>query len=144
MDKLLSYNFFMAHRAITKHMNEIFGEEREITITQLFALWAVDENSGHNLTYIAKKLCMDRTTLFRTIDRMADLINLGRVSGHRSLSPKLTKLGKDLLSNYMDISESKDKKLYSFVDSLDSFMSSLRTIVSSIGYGSKTKEEKKK
>lgn len=139
MDKLFSYNFLKSHRAIVRFMNSIFLNKKHLTVTQMFALWAVHSNQGGNLTSISKALSMDRTTLFRTLDRLKDFIIVEK-KGHdnRSLALKLTPKGKDLVESLSAEIEARDKELCEKVGlDLPFFLKFFGSVDKSIGYDKK-------
>lgn len=137
MDKLLSFKFLKANRAITKYMNLPFVAGRhKITITQLFALWGVKNYRGYNLTDISKKLCMERTTLYRTVDKMKDLVDCNKGIGKRApIYPKLTKQGEATLAALTGTAKDRDAELaiHTTTD-LDAIIKYLDVVDEEIGY----------
>jgi len=137
MDKLLSFKFLKAHRAIAKYMNVVCESgEHKITITQIFALWAVKSYKGYSLADIAAKLCMERTTLYRTVDRMRDLIDCNKSLGKRTrIFPRLTKQGEIVLSALTEKVEERDFELAAQITAdLEPLVMFLDTVDEEIGY----------
>jgi len=92
----------MAHRSVVKYMNSAI-KKSGVTINQIYLLFIIDRLRGDNLSCMAKKGVMDRTTLIRGIQNLRGYVSLHKNIDvdQRFLYPALTKKGADLLEQWM-------------------------------------------
>jgi len=113
MKNLLTFNLINAQRVVTRWINQRIKEAGfDISITQFYCLWASKEYFPSNITVLSKHLCMDRTTLFRALEHIKELVELtNQGNDFRSRIPVVTKKGQLLLDKLAPIILETDEYL---------------------------------
>lgn len=130
--ELVGLSILMAARSIENFFNRKLSKSG-VTMSQVYALYAISEYRGKNISYIAKKLCMDRSTLTRRINLTKQYVTLYKEpSDKRNAYPGLTPEGAEFLKKWMPKLMSLEKGIGVFVSDKENFIKFIKSFSSDI------------
>src|SRR5947207_2533753 len=99
--ELLGLGICMASRAIANFFNKHL-RKYDVTMNQVYLLYALAEYRGHNIGFIAKKMFMNYKSMMVCIRSMPKYVEIYKNSSDkRALYPGLTKEGATFLKEVM-------------------------------------------
>ena len=98
---LIGLGTMMIQRAVVAYMNHSI-KKSGLTISQIYTLYIVGELRGDNISHMARKAAMDRSTLTRAVSTMKKYISVHKDGiNNRDSYPALKKAGADFLEKWM-------------------------------------------
>jgi DNA-binding MarR family transcriptional regulator len=99
--ELLGLGITMASRSIANFFNK-YLKKYNVTMNQVYILYAVAEYRGNNLDYMAHKMFINHKSMMVTMKSMPDYVEMHK-SRHdkRSIYPALTEKGANFLKKVM-------------------------------------------
>lgn len=130
--ELVGLSVIMAARAVEKFFNRRL-KKSGITMQQIYAMYAIAEYRGKNISYIASKLYMDRSTLTRGIYKISDYVKVYKdPSDKRYGYPGLTESGSEILKKWLPRIIHLEKGLGAIVADKSDFIRFIQTFSSDI------------
>jgi DNA-binding MarR family transcriptional regulator len=138
--KLVGLSVMMAARSIERFFN-IKLKMSGARMSKLYVMYALAEYRGKSISYIADKLCMDRSTLKRIVAKNTNYIEFYKDPvDKRYAYPALTSEGAEFLKKWMPRLMSLERGLGVLVQDKENFINFIKTFSSDIVKGIKNEE----
>jgi DNA-binding MarR family transcriptional regulator len=135
--KLIGLSVMMASRSVERFFNAKL-KMSGVRMSKLYVMYAIAEYRGKNISYIADKLFMDRSTLKRIVENNKEYIEFHKNPlDKRYMYPALTPQGAEFLKKWMPRLMSIERGLGVLVQDKENFINFIKIFSSDIVRGIK-------